>query len=445
MNSLSNFSANFNSKFSFTGGSLTNHGGLLIFNELFKKIQLNNIIAKHFVSNDRRKFYRFSNPQLLMQLLLQKLAGYDTDYACKELKDDAYFPKLFENELVASQPTLSRFFERGTQETVESLKKINMEIVQLFLQYTPYSTLLFDIDSTYFSTNGHQEGTAYNAHYRTTGYHPLLAFESQTGYCLNAALRPGNLSCSDGADDFILPLLNQFDAAVYRMDSGFASPKIYELIEKIGQLYVIKLRDNQVLQRLGDPSLPSPFEEEVTILPRTIFSENRYQAKSWKHDRRVCQLSNKKEGELLYDTVSLVTNFTRGTSEEIFNFYSQRGNAENFIKETKSGFFGDKTDSSTMVKNEIRMLISCIAYNIYVFLKHLMEKVTGNMTIQRFRRLFVNIAGRLVKHAGAIELKLSSIYRYQTTFTEIYRQVLVLNLNLPVPYRPNQRKKRLPL
>ncbi|WP_257151786.1 transposase, partial [Streptococcus danieliae] len=41
---------------------------------------------------------------------------------------------------------------------------------------------------------------------RATGYHPLYAFESQTGYCFNAQLRPGNRYCSDGAVEFLQPI-----------------------------------------------------------------------------------------------------------------------------------------------------------------------------------------------------------------------------------------------
>ncbi|SND25897.1 IS1380-Spn1 transposase [Streptococcus pneumoniae] len=50
---------------------------------------------------------------------------------------------------------------------------------------------------------------------------------------------------------------------------------------------------------------------------------------------------------------------TSGTSQDQFQLYRGRGQAENFIKEMKEGFFGDKTDSSTLIKNEVRMMMSC--------------------------------------------------------------------------------------
>lgn len=50
-----------------------------------------------------------------------------------------------------------------------------------------------DLDSTHSDTYGNQEEAAYNGHYGTTGYHPLVAFDGLTGDFLKAELRPGNV------------------------------------------------------------------------------------------------------------------------------------------------------------------------------------------------------------------------------------------------------------
>ncbi|MBW5073620.1 transposase [Streptococcus pneumoniae] len=76
-----------------------------------------------------------------------------------------------------------------------------------------------------------------------------------------------------------------------------------------------------------------------------------------------------------------MTNLSSVDSEELFQFYRERGNAENFIKERKAGFFGDKTDSSTMIKNEVRMMMGCLAYNLYLFLKQLAGDEVKALTI----------------------------------------------------------------
>ncbi|HFI5161674.1 TPA: transposase, partial [Streptococcus pneumoniae] len=172
-------------------------------------------------------------------------------------------------------------------------------------------------------------------------------------------------------------------------------------------------------------------------------SETLYQAGSWSHKRRVCQFSERKEGNLFYDVISLVTNMTSGTSQDQFQLYRGRGQAENFIKEMKEGFFGDKTDSSTLIKNEVRMMMSCIAYNLYLFLKHLAGGDFQTLTIKRFRHLFLHVVGKCVRTGRKQLLKLSSLYAYSELFSALYFRIRKVNLNLPVPYEPPRRKASL--
>ena len=137
------------SHFSFDGGNLTNQSGLLLFKELFEKLKVKELISKHLITNDNRRYCRYSDANILIQLLFQILAGYDTDSACQDLKTDAYFPKLLETGQVASQPTLSRFLSRSTVATVESLRRVNFELVQLFLQFqNRYSNELYQNQSS---------------------------------------------------------------------------------------------------------------------------------------------------------------------------------------------------------------------------------------------------------------------------------------------------------
>lgn len=97
---------------SFDGGHLTQYGGLIFFQELFSQLKLKERISKYLVTNDQRRYCRYSDSDILVQFLFRLLTGYGTDYACKELSADAYFPKLLEGGQLASQPTLSRFLSR---------------------------------------------------------------------------------------------------------------------------------------------------------------------------------------------------------------------------------------------------------------------------------------------------------------------------------------------
>jgi len=99
--------------------------------------------------------------------------------------------------------------------------------------------MLFDLDSTLLNTYGAQEGEGFNYPYQAHGYHPLLCFDGLTGDLLKAELRDGTQYCSKGADQFLIPLLQEYRSKYpslplyMRGDSGFAAPGIYEALDNI--------------------------------------------------------------------------------------------------------------------------------------------------------------------------------------------------------------------
>lgn len=49
---------------------------------------------------------------------------------------------------------------------------------------------------------------AYNGHFESTCYHPLLLFDRE-GDCLAAKLRPGNVHSADGWEELLLPEIDR--------------------------------------------------------------------------------------------------------------------------------------------------------------------------------------------------------------------------------------------
>ena len=64
--------------------------------------------------------------------------------------------------------------------------------------------VVLDMDSTETPVYGQQEHSAYNGHFESTYYHPLLLLNNQ-GDCLAANLRPGNVSSMEGGEELLLP------------------------------------------------------------------------------------------------------------------------------------------------------------------------------------------------------------------------------------------------
>ena len=83
---------------------------------------------------------------------------------------------------LASQPTVSRFFNRMDEDTLnqflddwQNTPKESLSVYQM-----PQAVIL-DLDSTLLDAYGKQEGRAFNFHYQSNGYHPLVCYDGMTG------------------------------------------------------------------------------------------------------------------------------------------------------------------------------------------------------------------------------------------------------------------------
>ncbi len=144
------------------------------------------------------------------------------------------FTEIIDTPALASQPSLSRFYTRFNQESIDHLNQANQELRDKIHAFRKSQALFIDLDSTHSDTYGNQE-SSFNAHYGTMGFHPLVAFDGATGDFLKAKLRPGNVYTSNGVVEFIQPLIEHYNeifpetSLFLRGDSGFAVPALYEL------------------------------------------------------------------------------------------------------------------------------------------------------------------------------------------------------------------------
>jgi Transposase DDE domain group 1 len=112
--------------------------------------------------------------------------------------------------------------------------------------------VVLDMDSTEVRVHGRQEQSAYNGHFESICYHPLLLFNRE-GDCLAAKLRPGNVPSADGWEELLLHEIHrqqvQGKEVTFRGDAAFAKPELYEALEERAVKYAIRLPANDNLQR----------------------------------------------------------------------------------------------------------------------------------------------------------------------------------------------------
>ena len=412
------------------GGRLSSDSGLILIDELMDAFQFTQLSKKIVRFNDSRKYWTHTNHKLLKQLVLQIVAGYNTDSAANILQHDPVLQTLSTDEPLASQSSISRFYDRVVVETILTLQVLNQDLIDKARLVRNDTNMIIDLDSTHSDTFGHQEQTAYNAHYGTNGYHPLVAFDGLTGDFLKAKLRSGNQYTSNGIKEFLEPLLEHYNQTIpttdilVRGDSGFATPDVYDLCDLYENQYVIRLKANRNLYRLAEEFVfydnHHPWDEK-----EVYYHSVSYQAASWFKPRRVCIRSTREVGELLFKHSFIVTNFTENISaKRVFETYNKRGTMENYIKEAKNSFFFDKTDSPRFIENEARMMISLLAYNLVNFLRTLcFEPKSKGLQVDTIRFRLFKVAGKLVSTARQVYLKLSISHVYQREFYAVFRQI----------------------
>ena len=160
-------------KINFDGGDLSSDAGLLI-KEFAAKIGFAKLIKKIFKTDDKSIRFHKDNENL-MQMLYQIISAYFEDDCADELTSDPVFHAILEKKSLASQPTLSRFFNRMNEDTLIQFDDIDKSLRDIIYSIKCPEHMLLDLDSTLFDTYGNQEGEGFNFHYQAHGYIPCFA------------------------------------------------------------------------------------------------------------------------------------------------------------------------------------------------------------------------------------------------------------------------------
>ena len=86
------------------------------------------------------------------------IAGYFEDDASDELTNDPVFKSVLEKDALASQPTVSRFFNRMDEDTLNQFLTIGRILRNKIYNIQMPQAVILDLDSTLLDAYGRQEG-----------------------------------------------------------------------------------------------------------------------------------------------------------------------------------------------------------------------------------------------------------------------------------------------
>src|SRR5208283_6209478 len=176
------FQLSFNAslKVDFQGSRVTSDAGLILVRELDERLGFGDLITQRLTDSRKGKNTRLPLADLLRQSVYSRIAGYEDVNDAERLSQDPTF------RLIGSEKT----WDRGTaltsrlqtfetemlaeDENFTVLARINRELIGKAEAIDTPQRIVLDIDSTEIPVYGQQENSAYNGHFESTCYHPLL-------------------------------------------------------------------------------------------------------------------------------------------------------------------------------------------------------------------------------------------------------------------------------
>ena len=270
-------------------------------------------------------------------------------------------------------------------ENFVGLARINRELIGKVEAFQWHYRAVLDMDSTEIPVYGEQEQSAYNGHFESMCYHPLLLF-NQDGDCLAAKLRPGSVHSAEDWEELLLPEIERQQRmekeVVFRADAAFAQLEVYESSEQRGVQYAIRMAANKSLELEIEDILFRP-PGRSSRKPLVHYKSFRYQAESWARPRRIVAKIEHHPGELF----------------------------------ARPGF-------------EVRLQLSVLAYNLGNLWRRLgLPRRIKSWSLTSLQHRLMKTGGRLVKQARYYWLLLAEGHLNRKLFGEMLNRLAAL----PVP------------
>ena len=417
------------------GSVVTSDAGLLAYRELDDALGLSVMAGGALADARTGKNGRHELVGLLRQSVFGRLAGYEDVNDAERLRHDPAMRWVVGGKAAsgaaASPSQMGRFETRWltAERNLGALVDLSGQWIDRVHGRRPPRGIVLDMDSSVSPTHGEQEMSVWNGHYACTCYHPLFVF-NQFGDLERCALRPGNVHSADGWKDVLDPVVARYRSKVsrlyFRADAAFANPEVYEFLETEGiKYYAIRLPANSVLQDSIGYLLKRPVGRPP-IGVRRYHASFSYRAQSWKMARRVVAKVEWHSGELYPRVGFVVTNMTR-PAERVVAFYTQRGTAEQWIKEGKNAINWTRLSCRSFAANAVRLQLHALAYNLGNFLRTLATPdPIQDWSLTSLKEKLIKIGAKVVSHGRYVAFQMAEVSVPRTLFAEILRLIAEL-------------------
>jgi ribosomal protein L30/L7E len=282
--------------------------------------------------------------------------------------------------------------------------------------------LTIDVDSTICEVHGyHKQGACYGYTHRL-GYHPLLAFRSDTGELLHARLRKGAANTGRGIVRFVDELVARLRRAgasgelTLRMDSGFWSAKTLKTLRRHRIRYSITVRQTKTV-RGAIAAIPEHHWVDIAYQPGGVaqVAETPYRGDRL-IVRRVRNLGNQQQLFPSWRYHAFVTD-RPGTATWLDTDHRRHAVCELAIRDLKAGSGLAHLPSGQFNANAAWLLAATLAHNLLRWTATLGLGVRQQQTVAKtIRRTLLMLPGRLTRSARRWRLHLPAGWPWAHTF-----------------------------
>lgn len=237
--------------------------------------------------------------------------------------------------------------------------------------------------------------------------------------CLVEEFREGNISPGAGHLAFSRACQARLPhgkrIAAYRADSASYQAELINALEADGVRWAITADQDAavkaLLRELPEEAWTEPVPGCGYELAEAVHTMNKsrtaFRLVLKREIRRQPALFDGPETSYVYHVVA--TNWPQEdtSAQEVLEWHTQRGQAENFTKELKHGVGLERVPCGETWANAVWFRLGVIAYNLVIGFKRLAcPTAWARHTIATLRWTLVQVAGRIVRHAGQVVLKL---------------------------------------
>lgn len=422
----------------FDAASQSSDGGALLLGGVDRQMRLTERLAACLSDGRDPEKIDHSFPEMLRQRVFSLAMGYADGNDASRLHADPVLKTLCEREAIsghdlASQPTLSRFENAASGKDLVAMGRRLEESTLAHLARTHRAPKLvtLDMDPTEDPTHGQQQFAFFNGYYDSWCYLPAFAFVSFDGdpeqYLVHARLRPGNATSLRGAIPtirrLVLALRRRFPRSRIRvrLDAGYASGRLLDVLELLGVEYLVAMAGNAVLDRLAAPMMA----EARRLFPQAearVFGEARYQAKGWSRERRVvvkAEVLVHPGREPKENTRFVLTNVRRGP-QAAYGIYCGRGDIENRIKELHHHLEVDRTSCPRFLANHLRVLLTAASYVLFQEMRRRLQGTELHRAQVGTLRLFLlKVAARVEESVRRVVFHMPRDYPWATLWRRV--------------------------